>query len=87
LRAESRPALTETQLPHVVMVRGVIPEHELTADEEPMPSLILQGRKRGRWAIERCTTTRRPTSWCCRVRAPCTARSSRQLAPRVVQPS
>lgn len=36
---------TETGIPRVAMVRGAIPEHELSAVYEPMINLILQGRK------------------------------------------
>lgn len=42
-RAENRR--TETGIPRVAMVRGVIPEHELAAVYEPMINLILQGAK------------------------------------------
>lgn len=42
-RAENRR--TETGIPRVAMVRGAIPDHELTAVYEPMINLILQGGK------------------------------------------
>lgn len=42
-RAENRR--TETGIPRVAMVRGAIPEHELTAVYEPMVNLVLQGGK------------------------------------------
>lgn len=42
-RAENRR--TETGIPRVAMVRGKVPEHELTAVYEPMINLILQGSK------------------------------------------
>jgi AraC-like DNA-binding protein len=43
-RAENRP--TETGIPRVLMVKGSIPEHELTAVYDPMVNLILQGGKK-----------------------------------------
>lgn len=36
---------TETGIPRVAMVQGVIPEHQLSAVYEPMVNLILQGSK------------------------------------------
>jgi AraC-like DNA-binding protein len=36
---------TETGIPRVAMVKGAIPEHELTGVYEPMVNLILQGGK------------------------------------------
>lgn len=36
---------TETGIPRVAMVQGVIPEHQLSAVYEPMVNLILQGGK------------------------------------------
>lgn len=42
-RAENRR--TETGIPRVAMVRGAIPEHELTAVYEPMVNFVLQGGK------------------------------------------
>jgi AraC-like DNA-binding protein len=42
-RAENRR--TETGIPRVAMVRGLIPEHALAAVYEPMINLILQGGK------------------------------------------
>lgn len=42
-RAENRR--TETGIPRVAMVQGVIPEHQLAAVYEPMVNLILTGSK------------------------------------------
>ncbi|WP_445145229.1 AraC family transcriptional regulator N-terminal domain-containing protein [Dyella sp. Tek66A03] len=42
-RAENRR--TETGIPRVAMVKGKIPEHQLTGIYEPMVNLILQGGK------------------------------------------
>lgn len=42
-RAENRR--TETGIPRVAMVRGKVPEHELSAVYEPMVNLILDGSK------------------------------------------
>lgn len=42
-RAENRR--TETGIPRVAMVRGIVPEHTLAAIYEPMINLILQGGK------------------------------------------
>lgn len=48
LRSLARSAgtgLIDTGIPRVAMVRGAIPEHELTAVYDPMINLILQGSK------------------------------------------
>lgn len=42
-RAENRR--TETGIPRVAMVKGAVPEHELSAVYEPMVNMILQGSK------------------------------------------
>lgn len=42
-RAENRR--TETGIPRVAMVKGKVPEHELTGVYEPMVNLIVQGGK------------------------------------------
>lgn len=41
--AQNRP--TETGIPRVLMVQGVIPQHELAAVYDPMINVILQGGK------------------------------------------
>lgn len=45
LAAHAENRRTETGIPRVAMVQGVIPEHELAAVYEPMINLILQGSK------------------------------------------
>ncbi|WP_255548672.1 AraC family transcriptional regulator [Luteibacter sp. dw_328] len=45
LAAGARNRLTETGIPRVAMVQGVIPQHQLAAVYEPMINLILQGGK------------------------------------------
>jgi AraC-like DNA-binding protein len=45
LAARAKNRLTETGIPHVAMVQGKIPEHELNAVYDPMVNLILQGSK------------------------------------------
>jgi len=45
LAAGARNRPTETGIPRVLMVQGVIPQHELAAVYDPMINLILQGGK------------------------------------------
>jgi AraC-like DNA-binding protein len=45
LAARAKNRLTETGIPHVAMVQGKVPEHELNAVYDPMVNLILQGSK------------------------------------------
>lgn len=45
LAAHAENRRTETGLPRVAMVRGRVPEHELTGVYEPMINLIVQGKK------------------------------------------
>jgi AraC-like DNA-binding protein len=45
LTANAQNRRTETGIPRVAMVQGVIPEHQLAAVYEPMINLILQGSK------------------------------------------
>lgn len=45
LAAGARNRLTETGIPRVAMVQGVIPQHQLAAVYDPMINLILQGGK------------------------------------------
>jgi len=45
LTAHAENRLTETGIPRVAMVQGLIPEHQLAADYEPMINLILWGSK------------------------------------------
>lgn len=45
LTAHAGNRRTETGIPRVAMVQGVIPEHELSAIYEPMVNLILAGSK------------------------------------------
>lgn len=45
LAAHAQNRRTETGIPRVAMVQGVIPEHELAAVYDPMVNLILQGSK------------------------------------------
>jgi AraC-like DNA-binding protein len=45
LVAHAENRRTETGIPGVAMVKGVIPEHQLTGMYEPMVNLILQGAK------------------------------------------
>ena len=45
LAAHAQNRRTETGIPRVAMVQGVVPEHELAAVYEPMVNLILQGSK------------------------------------------
>nr|WP_269447995.1 AraC family transcriptional regulator [Luteibacter rhizovicinus] len=45
LAAGARNRLTETGIPRVAMVQGVVPQHQLAAVYDPMINLILQGGK------------------------------------------
>lgn len=45
LAAHAQNRRTETGIPRIAMVQGVIPEHELSAVYDPMINLILQGSK------------------------------------------
>ena len=45
LTADAQNRRTETGIPRIAMVQGVIPEHELSAVYDPMINLILQGSK------------------------------------------
>jgi hypothetical protein len=45
LCAHAENRRTETGIPRVAMVRGSVPEHELSAVYEPMINLILEGSK------------------------------------------
>lgn len=45
LTAHAENRRTETGIPRIGMVQGIIPEHQLTAAYEPMINLILRGSK------------------------------------------
>lgn len=45
LAADAKNRMTETGIPRVAIVRGKLPEHELSAVYDPMINLVLQGSK------------------------------------------
>lgn len=45
MASQAQNRRTETGIPRVAMVQGAIPEHELTAEYEPMVNLVLRGSK------------------------------------------